>query len=83
MSQGMLLPCLFLHCLYSRWLCKKKCKLTCLCVVVSVDEGYLKNFFTKSANMSPKERADYLGEDEVCIAIVHYVTGKHGEPLPK
>ena len=30
-----------------------------------VDDGYLKTFFTKTASMTPEERADYLGKDEV------------------
>jgi ubiquitin carboxyl-terminal hydrolase L3 len=45
---------------------------------VSVDEGYLKNFFTKSANMSPKERADYLGEDEE-ITEAHETSALEGD----
>ena len=38
----------------------------CLSVCLSSGgDGYLKNFFDKTASLSPAERADFLGEDEV------------------
>lgn len=40
-----------------------------VCVLpVSEGDGYLKNFFEKTASLNPAERADFLGEYEVQCA---------------
>jgi len=42
------------------------CLSVCLSVCLFLEgDGYLKGFFEKTANLSPAERADFLGDYEV------------------